>query len=97
MIDAVISQSESIKGLLNAREDTAGCVRVQVKGEELWMFYNDKINLNNLMEDVISLMNASGYTYLEFNRLARTDNAIVFSVVHPQPVKNLTEGDANDK
>lgn len=70
-----------IKGTLNMRQDTSGVNRVLYKDDsELWIYYNDKINLNNVMGPVIELLNASGYTYLDFNRLARTDNAIVFQV-----------------
>lgn len=70
-----------IKGTLNMRQDTSGVNRVLYKDDsEIWVYYNDKINLNNVMGPVIELLNASGYTYLDFNRLARTDNAIVFQV-----------------
>ena len=48
---------DSIKGILNAREDTAGVSRVLTKTneKELWIYYNDKVNLNNVMETVISV------------------------------------------
>lgn len=70
----------SIVGLLNATEDTAGVCRGVVKEDELWLHYKDSINLNNVMEPVIALINASDYSTLNFNRLARTENAIVFSI-----------------
>lgn len=73
-------ESDAIIGLLNSREDTAGVCRCLVKDSELWVHYNDSINLNNVMEPVIALLNASSYTMLDFNRLARTENAIVFSI-----------------
>lgn len=69
-----------IKGALNAREDTAGVNRIICKNNEMWVYYNDNMNLNNVMGPVIELLNASNYTYLEFNRLARSDNAIVFQI-----------------
>lgn len=69
-----------IKGMLNLRQDTAGVNRILNKDNELWVYYNDSVNLNNVMGTVIELLNASGYTYLDFNRLARTDNAIVFQI-----------------
>lgn len=75
------SLPEEIKGTLNARQECAGVNRVMFKDmEELWVYYNDEINLNNVMTAVIELFNAIGYTYLEFNRLARSANAIVFLV-----------------
>lgn len=72
--------SNELKGLLNSRQDTNGVARVvyQMVTNEFWVYYEDRINLNNVMNQVIELLNAAGYTYLQFNRLARTDNAIVF-------------------
>ena len=32
------------------------------------------------MIDVIEVLNSTGYTYLKFNRLARSNNAIVFDI-----------------
>ena len=69
-----------VKGLLNAKTDTAGVTRVNLKNDELWIYYNDDTNLNNVMTNVINSLNAASYQYLIFNRLARTDNAIVFTL-----------------
>lgn len=69
-----------IKGTLNSREDTKGVTRIQIKDNEMWIYYSDDTNLNNIMTAVIEYMNASGHTDLEFNRLARSDNAIVFVI-----------------
>ena len=89
------TQTDSIAGILNANSDTAGVRRCMVKPEdELWIYYNDSINLNNVMEPVISLLNASDYGHLDFNRLARTDNAIVFSISEsPKPVEPVSDID----
>lgn len=70
-----------LKGTLNMRQDTCGVDRVQFKDDEVWVYYNDKINLNNVMSVVIEMLNAANYTYLEFNRLARSDNAMVFQIM----------------
>ena len=72
---------DQIKGLLNLEDSTAGVNRILVKDSELWIYYNDSINLNNVMANVIESLNAAGYVYLEFNRLARSDNAIVFQIM----------------
>ncbi len=69
-----------IKGTLNARSATSGVARTSVKNDELWVYYNDDINLNNVMSPVIETISAANYHYLIFNRLARTDNAIVFAI-----------------
>ena len=69
-----------IKGTLNSRQDTTGVIRTTVKDNEMWLYYNDSINLNNVMAQVIEVLSNAGYNYLEFNRLARSDNAIVFEI-----------------
>ena len=90
--DLVRIDAETIKGTLNSREDTAGVSRIVVKDDELWIHYQDSVNLNSIMEPVIYILNASGYTHLEFNRLARSSNAIVFEIFCiPNDVKPITE------
>lgn len=70
-----------LKATLNSREDTAGVSRIAEKENEIWIYYKDEVNLNTIMTDVIEfLMNTSEYKYFTFNRLARSDNAIVFVV-----------------
>lgn len=69
-----------IKSLLNMSADTAGVTRVSIRDNELWIYYNDKTNLNNAMPLAIDALMAASYYYLEFNRLARTDNAMVFQI-----------------
>lgn len=74
------SVAEVLKGTLNSRQDTSGVIRSTVKENELWLHYNDSMNLNTVMVPVIEFMNAAGYSYLNFNRLARSENAIVFEI-----------------
>ena len=87
---------EAIQGTLNSRQDCAGVSRVVEKDNELWIYYSDVVNLNNAMTDVIDHLISQGYSYLEFNRLARSNNAIVFDVLR-QSINNATEGDASGK
>lgn len=89
---------ETIKGSLNVKEDTAGVSRIRVKDKELWIYYQDTVNLNNVMSSVIETMNALGYTYLEFSRLARSDNAIVFDIYESaQPIQPVEEDEDGKK
>lgn len=67
-----------VKTLLENTADAQGVARVQIRGSETWIHYSDTTNLNNVMEPVIACMNAA-YPSLHFNRLARTENAVVFS------------------
>ena len=90
-----ILQPDSIKGLLNASNDTSGVNRILVKGEELWVYYEDRKNLNNIMGPAIELLNSANYTCLEFNRLARTDNAIVFQI-YPTFQSTTQVGDSDE-
>lgn len=83
--------SDEIKGMLNFKDSTAGVNRILTKENELWIYYNDDVNLNNVMAEVIELLNASSYIYLEFNRLARSDNAIVFQIDFPDTDNVVSE------
>ena len=69
-----------IKELLNSDEATKGINRVLNKKNELWIHYNDNVNLNNVMAPAIEKINDAGYNNIDFNRLARSENAIVFQV-----------------
>ena len=77
--------TEVLKGDLNISDSTAGVTRIQIKENELWIYYNDTVNLNDIMEAVIDKLIACTYSYLEFNRLARKNNAIVFDILDHAP------------
>lgn len=88
---------EQLKGSINMRQETCGVNRILKKEDEIWIYYEDKVNLNNVMGPVIELVNALGYSNLEFNRLARSDNAIVFQMYENttqvmEPVENEEDG-----
>ena len=70
--------SASIASMLNAVDTTSGVRSAKVLGTELWIYYKDNINLNSVMESVID---AVAPHELEFNRLARSHNAIVFTSI----------------
>ncbi len=73
------SQLNILRESLNLVESLSGVTRIVIKDSELWIYYNDDTNLNNIMTDVIEYM-LQCYPQLEFNRLARSDNAIVFEI-----------------
>ena len=77
---ATVLDLTTLKATLNSRGDTAGVTRIAEKENEVWIYYKDDVNLNNIMVDVIDYLMNSGYESFEFNRLARSDNAIVFEV-----------------
>ena len=83
-----------VAGILNSNSDTAGVVRTSVNNNEFWVYYNDKLNLNNVMGPAIVLLDASSHSQLRFNRLARSDNAIVFDIIEQpdyESNKSITE------
>lgn len=82
---------------LNARDDTKGATRYRIKDTELWVYYDDNVNLNTVMAPVIDYMNAASFDKAEFNRLARSDNAIVFELSEVPDNMTPISGDSNDK
>lgn len=97
-LDDVVDDCENIKGTLNAVAETCGVTRLEVKDSELWIYYNDDSNLNDKMVEVISVLNSTGYTYLKFNRLARSNNAIVFDItLNVEPIKSVKEIEEEQK
>lgn len=84
-----------LKATLNNREDLAGVTRVAQKEKEIWIYYRDEVNLNNIMVDVIEFIaNTQEYKCFTFNRLARSDNAIVFEITlesYQYPEKSVEE------
>lgn len=90
-----VSDLNILKATLNDREDLAGVARIAEKDNEIWIYYKDEVNLNNIMTDVIEfLMNTKDYESFEFNRLARSDNAIVF--LHNKETFQYPENEIND-
>ena len=76
--DTTIS-TDVLMGQLNVVTDTSGVSRIEIHDEEVWIYYQDSVNLNNIIDSVIKTVNSAGYP-LEFNRFARTNNAIVFMI-----------------
>lgn len=93
------SECNTIKGTLNAREDTAGVLRLAIDDDELWIYYKDEVNIGDIMVDVIEVLNGANYTYLSFSRLARSNNAIVFDVNlnTQEPIKTIQEIEEENK
>ena len=90
IISDLINDLPVIKGTLNGRADTAGVIRLNVDNDELWIYYGDEVNLSDIMVDVIEALNGANYNYLTFNRLARSNNAIVFDITGniSEPIKS---------
>ena len=81
VLESTELDTTSTVALLNSREATNNALYAVVKESELWIYYDGSVNLNNTMVSVIELLLSAGYYQLTFNRLARSDNAIVFDIV----------------
>lgn len=78
-LEPVLTSTEDIMAMLNQDPRTSGATRTCTKGNETWIYYNDDTNMNDILTDVIQCLHVDGCSDLEFNRLARSDNAIVFT------------------
>lgn len=85
--------ADQIKSMLNLDEETDGVTRVATKQSELWIYYSDSTNLNNKMWQIIDKLNSSSYSWLEFNRLARSENAMVFQILKGDSEQDVDENE----
>ncbi len=76
----IVRDTNRVLNDLNEDSLTSGVRRLSVKGKEAWIFYKDDVNLNDIMEPVISKIADICEDNLSFNRLARTENAIIFEI-----------------
>lgn len=82
-VETVSQAVNEIPGILNLREDTAGVTYSVLKNSsnnEIWIYYSNDIDINKVLEKVNEVLVTSGYYFLEFNRVSRDENAIVFTV-----------------
>lgn len=71
-----------LKSILNEGSSlTYGVSRISERKNEVWIYYNDDVNLNPMLSDIIYTVESSKFNNLEFNRIARSDNAVVFEKV----------------
>lgn len=84
-ITAVVEDESDInqlKSILNEGSSlTYGVSRISERKNEVWIYYNDDVNLNPMLSDIIYTVESSKFKNLEFNRIARSDNAVVFEKV----------------
>lgn len=78
--DVDILSEDSIKENLNLSSECKGVSRVAIKNNELWIYYSDSVNLNSVMDSVISKLESENNNLLQFSRLARSENAMVFDI-----------------
>ena len=72
-----------IPGTLNLREETKGATHATLRGtssNEIWVFYDDEVDLSKILGDIDQVIKESGYYFIDFNRVARDEHAVVFNV-----------------
>lgn len=84
-IDKVSTAINELPGALNLQDDTKGvayaALRTNANGaNEVWVYYNQDVDVTKMINPVVTYLFAAGYYYLEFNRVSRPDNALVFIV-----------------
>lgn len=75
------AMAKVVQGTLNMNALTSGVDKATVEDGELFLYYSPKISIDSIMADAIRLISASSYTYLEFNRVIRNENALVFKIL----------------
>ena len=75
------AMAKVVQGTLNMNALTSGVDKATVEDGELFLYYSPKISIDSVMADAIRLISASSYAYLEFNRVIRNENALVFKIL----------------
>ena len=58
--------------------DIDGVTRIETKGSELWVYIDDSLSPDSIMQSIIDTVSESN-PGMKFNRLARSYNAVVFA------------------
>lgn len=83
--DIVAKAVNELPGALNLSDDTKGVDYAAFKtnannANEVWIYYDSEVDVSKILSNVVTYLLSSGYYYLQFNRVSRDDNALVFVV-----------------
>lgn len=83
--DIVARAVNELPGALNLSDDTKGVDYAAFKtnannANEVWIYYDNEVDVSKILNNVVTYLLSSGYYYLQFNRISRDDNALVFVV-----------------
>lgn len=83
--DIVAKAVNELPGALNLSDDTKGVDYAAFKtnannANEVWIYYDSEVDISKILSNVVTYLLSSGYYYLQFNRVSRDDNALVFVV-----------------
>lgn len=76
--DPTVNDIDRLESALNGNSNTQGVIRCAEKDDEIWVYYNDDINISKILPDIMDELDASNITDMSFSRIARSNNAIVF-------------------
>lgn len=76
--DPTVDDIDRLEAALNGNSNTQGVIRCAEKDDEVWVYYNDDINISKILPDIMDELDASNITDISFSRIARSSNAIVF-------------------
>lgn len=76
--DSTVDDTDRLEAALNGSSNTQGVIRCAEKDDEIWVYYNDDINISKILPDIMDELDANNITDMSFSRIARSNNAIVF-------------------
>ena len=76
--DTTADDIDRLEAALNGNSNTQGVIRCAEKDDEIWVYYNDDINISKILPDIMDELDANNITDMSFSRIARSNNAIVF-------------------
>lgn len=76
--DPTVEDTDRLESALNSNSNTQGVIRCAEKDDEIWVYYNDDINISKILPDIMDELDANNITDMSFSRIARSNNAIVF-------------------
>lgn len=76
--DPTVDDTDRLESALNSNSNTQGVIRCAEKDDEIWVYYNDDINISKILPDIMDELDANNITDMSFSRIARSNNAIVF-------------------
>lgn len=76
--DPTVDDIDRLESALNGNSNTQGVIRCAEKDDEIWVYYNDDINISKILPDIMDELDANNITDMSFSRIARSNNAIVF-------------------
>lgn len=81
--DEVAAAVNEIPGTFNMVDDTKGVTHAVLKGgsdNEVWVYFDDDTDINKVLEHANRMLSDAGYYFLAFDRVSRSDNAIVYAI-----------------